>query len=162
VLVDITPNMSEAGALNIIGFMSERSGEGFETLEEAADIIAAYTNRPRRGNLSGLSKNLRQREDGRYYWHWDPNFLTLSLDEMGASSNLLAATQSIRQPLLLVRGRMSDLVTEDIAREFLRLVPQAEYVDVENARHMVAGDRNDIFTNAVLEFVERIPKVDST
>jgi pimeloyl-ACP methyl ester carboxylesterase len=51
---------------------------------------------------------------------------------------------------------MSDLVTEDIAQEFLQLVPQAEYVDVENARHMVAGDRNDIFTEAVLEFVERI------
>lgn len=161
VLVDITPNMSEAGALNIIGFMSERSNEGFATLEEAADIIAAYTNRPRRGDLSGLSKNLRQRDDGRYYWHWDPNFLTLSLDEMGASSNLLAATQSIRQPLLLVRGRMSDLVTEEIALEFLRLVPQAEYVDVENARHMVAGDRNDIFTEAVLEFVARIPSSDS-
>lgn len=155
VLVDITPNMSEAGALNIIGFMSERTHEGFATLEEAADIIAAYTERPRRGDLSGLAKNLRLRDNGRYYWHWDPNFLTLSRDELGASGSLIAVTQAIRQPMLLIRGRMSDLVTEDIAREFLQLVPQAEYVDVENARHMVAGDRNDIFTQAVLEFVER-------
>jgi pimeloyl-ACP methyl ester carboxylesterase len=156
VLVDITPNMSEAGALNIIGFMSERTNEGFATLEEAADIIAAYTDRPRRGDLSGLAKNLRLRDDGRYYWHWDPNFLSLSRDELGASGSLIATTQKIRQPMLLIRGRMSDLVTEEIAREFLQLVPQVEYVDVENARHMVAGDRNDIFTQAVLEFVERI------
>lgn len=156
VLVDITPNMSEAGALNIIGFMSERTHEGFATLEEAADIIAAYTERPRRGDLSGLAKNLRRRDNGRYYWHWDPNFLTLSRDELGASGSLIAVTQAIRQPMLLIRGRMSDLVTEEIAQEFLQLVPQAEYVDVENARHMVAGDRNDIFTAAVLEFVERI------
>lgn len=161
VLVDITPNMSEAGALNIIGFMSERSSEGFATLEEAADIIADYTNRPRRGDVSGLAKNLRLRDDGRYYWHWDPNFLTLSRDGLGAPGPLMAMTQRIRQPMLLVRGRMSDLVTEDIAREFLRLVPRAEYVDVENARHMVAGDRNDIFTQAVLEFVERIAAAES-
>jgi pimeloyl-ACP methyl ester carboxylesterase len=156
VLVDITPNMSEAGALNIIGFMSERTQEGFASLEEAADIIAAYTERPRRGDLSGLAKNLRMRDDGRYYWHWDPNFLTLRRDEMGASGSLMASAQKIRQPMLLVRGRMSDLVTEDIAREFLQLVPHVEYVDVEHARHMVAGDRNDIFTQAVLEFVQRI------
>lgn len=156
ILVDITPNMSEAGAMNIINFMSQRTHDGFETLEEAADIIALYTARPRRNDLSGLAKNLRLRDDGRYYWHWDPGFLTLSLDEIGASSNLIPAVQGIRQPILLVRGRMSDLVTEDIAQEFLRLVPHAEYVDVENARHMVAGDRNDIFTEAVLEFVGRL------
>ncbi len=156
VLVDITPNMSAEGAMNIIGFMSERMDDGFASLEEAADIIAVYTHRPRRGDVSGLAKNLRLRDDGRYYWHWDPNFLTLSRDALGAPGNLIAATQRIRQPMLLVRGQMSDLVTEEVAREFLQLVPQAEYVDVANARHMVAGDRNDIFTAAVLEFVERI------
>jgi pimeloyl-ACP methyl ester carboxylesterase len=156
VLVDITPKFDETGAMNIIGFMSERTNEGFATLEEAADIIATYTDRPRRGDLSGLAKNLRLRDDGRYYWHWDPNFLTLGRDELGSPGRLVAAAQKIRQPMLLVRGRMSDLVTEEIAQEFLQLVPHAEYVDVENARHMVAGDRNDIFTQAVLEFVERI------
>jgi pimeloyl-ACP methyl ester carboxylesterase len=156
VLVDITPRMNQAGALNIIGFMAERTDEGFVSLEEAADIIAAYTDRPRRNDLSGLAKNLRLRDDGRYYWHWDPGFLTLSRDAIGSPDHLIAVTQKIRLPILLVRGRMSDLVTEEIAQEFLQLVPHAEYVDVADARHMVAGDRNDIFTEAVLEFVERI------
>jgi pimeloyl-ACP methyl ester carboxylesterase len=154
ILVDITPKFSEAGAMNIIGFMTERTDEGFATLEEAADIIASYTDRPRRDDLSGLAKNLRLRDDGRYYWHWDPNFLTVGRDELGSPGRLVAAAKKIRQPILLVRGRMSDLVTEEIAQEFLQLVPHAAYVDVENARHMVAGDRNDIFTQAVLEFVE--------
>jgi pimeloyl-ACP methyl ester carboxylesterase len=156
ILVDITPRMNQAGALDIIGFMAERTDDGFVSLEEAADIIAAYTNRPRRDDLSGLAKNLRLRDNGRYYWHWDPGFLTLSRDAIGAPDYLIAVTQKIRLPMLLVRGRMSDLVTEEIAQEFLQLVPHAEYVDVADARHMVAGDRNDIFTEAVLEFVERI------
>lgn len=157
VLVDITPKFSQEGAMHIIGFMTERTDDGFATLEEAADLIATFTGRPRRADLSGLAKNLQQRDNGRYYWHWDPNFLTLSRDEVGSPGRLEAATRNIRQPLMLVRGRMSELVTEEIAREFLQLVPHAEYVDVEHARHMVAGDRNDVFTQAVLDFVEKLP-----
>lgn len=156
VFVDIAPKMNQAGAMNILDFMSDRMNEGFATLDEAADIIASYTGRPRRDDLSGLAKNLRQRE-GRYYWHWDPNFLALRRDAQGSPTRLVDATKTIRQPILLVRGRMSDLVTEEIAQEFLQMVPHAEYVDVENARHMVAGDRNDIFTQAVVEFIERLP-----
>lgn len=156
IFVDIAPKMNQAGAMNILGFMSDRMTEGFATLDEAADIIANYTGRPRRDDLTGLAKNLRQRE-GRYYWHWDPNFMTLRRDAEGSPTRLIDATKKIRQPILLVRGRMSDLVTEEIAQEFLQMVPHAEYVDVENARHMVAGDRNDIFTQAVVEFVERLP-----
>jgi pimeloyl-ACP methyl ester carboxylesterase len=156
VFVDITPKMNQRGAMNIIGFMSERMTEGFATLQEAADIIASYTGRPRRDDLSGLAKNLRLR-DGRYYWHWDPNFLALGNYEVASPNRLVDSTQKIKQPILLVRGRMSDLVTEEIAQEFLQLVPHAEYVDVENAHHMVAGDRNDIFTQAVTDFIERLP-----
>lgn len=156
IFVDIAPKMNQTGAMNILGFMSEHITEGFATLDEAADIIATYTGRPRRDDLSGLAKNLRQR-GGRYYWHWDPNFLTLKMDAQGSPTRLVDATKKIRQPILLVRGRMSDLVTEEIAQEFMQMVPHAEYVDVENARHMVAGDRNDIFTQAVVEFIGRLP-----
>jgi non-heme chloroperoxidase len=56
---------------------------------------------------------------------------------------------------MLVRGRMSDVVSEACVREFLEMVPHAEYVDLATAGHMVAGDRNDAFTEAVLGFVER-------
>jgi hypothetical protein len=48
-------------------------------------------------------------------------------------------------------------VKEAHAKEFLELVPHADYVDVSGARHMVAGDRNDHFSAAVLSFIERLP-----
>jgi peroxiredoxin len=53
-------------------------------------------------------------------------------------------------PMLLVRGRMSDLVGERRAEEFLTRFPEVEFVDVSGAGDMVAGDRNDAFTNAVV------------
>ena len=56
---------------------------------------------------------------------------------------LVDAARRIQVPAMLVRGTSSELVTEEHVREFLELVPHAEYMDVAGARHMVAGDRND-------------------
>ena len=57
-------------------------------------------------------------------------------------------------PLLLIRGKMSELVTEAAVEEFRRTVPHAKYTDVSDAGHMVAGDNNEIFTQALIEFLE--------
>ncbi len=156
VLVDITPNMSVSGAMNILRFMGTHIDEGFASPAEAADVIAHYTGRPRRQNLDGLSKNLRQRGDGRYYWHWDPKFLRLGEQVSAMPERMVDITRGIRQPILLVRGRLSELVSEAAAREFLQQLPHARYVDVAEARHMVAGDRNDAFTAAVLDFMAEL------
>ena len=40
-------------------------------------------------------------------------------------------------------------------KSFLDLVPEAEFVDVAGTGHMVAGDDNDAFTEAVAEFLTR-------
>ena len=61
-------------------------------------------------------------------------------------------------PTLLVRGRLSDLLSEEGARHFLELVPHARFADVSGAGHMVAGDRNDLFTRAVVDFLGQIPQ----
>jgi pimeloyl-ACP methyl ester carboxylesterase len=58
-----------------------------------------------------------------------------------------------------VRGRVSDLVSPESAQEFLKMVPHAQYVDIQDAGHMVAGDQNDIFFNAVLEFLSQFKLV---
>jgi len=44
-------------------------------------------------------------------------------------------------------------VTEEAAAEFLEHVPHAKFVDVTDAGHMVAGDRNDVFAGAVIDFL---------
>jgi pimeloyl-ACP methyl ester carboxylesterase len=50
---------------------------------------------------------------------------------------------------------MSDVVSEEGAKAFLDACPDAEFVDVSEAGHMVAGDQNDAFTNAVVDFLDR-------
>jgi pimeloyl-ACP methyl ester carboxylesterase len=162
VLVDIAHRMEIAGRDRIGAFMTGNL-DGFASLEEAADVIAAYNpHRPRTTNLSGLAKNLRQRDDGRWVWHWDPAFVTGKFgdaDETRAGAagfeRLDHAVDSLRIPTLLVRGRSSDLLSEDGVRDFLERAPHAEFADVAGAGHMVAGDRNEIFNQAILGFLDR-------
>jgi pimeloyl-ACP methyl ester carboxylesterase len=162
VLVDIVPNMDPSGATRIHNFMADRMKSGFESLDEVADMIAEYNpQRPRPTDLNGLRTNLRRRGD-RWYWHWDPKFIseTASLPptEVADVDRMHAAVETIlagEVPMLLVRGQMSDLVSQERADEFLARFPQVEFVDVRGAGHMVAGDRNDVFADAVLDFLTR-------
>ena len=165
VLVDVAPRIEQDGVKRIGAFMTGNL-DGFESLDEVADAIAAYNpHRPRPTDLSGLKKNLRQRDDGRWVWHWDPRFVQGrfgSADETRTSSmdpnRLQNAARAITLPVLLVRGRMSDLLSEEGARELQDLVPHARVADVAGAGHMVAGDRNDAFTAAVLDFLDDLPR----
>lgn len=162
VLVDVTPRMDPQGVEKIQGFMRAHAAEGFATVAEAADAVAAYLpHRPRPRSLEGLRKNLRQHGDGRWRWHWDPQFVSgphsVNTDRDAIEAELIAAARKLTAPTLLVRGASSELVSEDLAREFLTLAPHADYVDVAGARHMVAGDRNDQFTAAVTTFLARLP-----
>lgn len=162
VLVDIIPEMEQAGADRIQAFMSDKLDEGFGSLDEVADAIAAYNpHRPRPDDLDGLRKNLRER-DGRWYWHWDPDFVGGTADfppaEIMDTDRLNAAVGAIEVPMLLVRGRMSDLVSEESTQAFLERFPDVTFADVSGAGHMVAGDRNDAFTSAVLGFLDALPE----
>lgn len=164
VLVDVAPRVEEAGRARIGAFMVEHMENGFADLDEVADAIQRYNpHRPRPTNLAGLEKNLRQRDDGRWYWHWDPAFITGRLggpDETRATlvdpERLQQAARAVRVPTLLVRGRVSDLLSEEGARELLELVPHARLADVAGAGHMVAGDRNDLFNDAVVSFLDGV------
>jgi non-heme chloroperoxidase len=165
VLVDIATSAKLAGIRRIVDFMSQKP-EGYASLEEVADAIATYQpQRKRPTNLDGLAKNVRRGEDGRFRWHWDPKFLRPSTPETSPlrPDRLKAAARALSVPALLVRGKLSDVVGEQEVRQFLDLVPHAEYVDVSGAGHMIAGDNNDHFTAAVLGFLERLaPAAPST
>lgn len=157
VMVDITHRSNPEGIQRIHDFMS--SGlQGFASLDDAADAIAAYTpNRPKRVNPAGLMKVLRLRGDGRWYWHWDPKFIDRGHMEVPGEdfqSVVDACVQRIRVPTLLVRGKLSDIVTDEGVDDFLRTIPGAKLADVSGAGHMVAGDRNDAFADAVIDFLE--------
>ena len=126
------------------------------------DAIASYRpNRPRPRNLEGLRKNLRRGEDGRWRWHWDPAFLSgKSRDGRSDVDTLGDAARNLTVPTLLVRGRMSDMLSLQGVTTFREQCPHAHFVDIAEAGHMVVGDRNDAFTTAVIDFVDQLGEDD--
>src|SRR5438067_1943972 len=67
------------------------------------------------------------------------------------------AAERVRIRTLLVQGALSDVVTEATASELRTAIPHARHVTVGRAGHMVAGDQNDLFTAAVVEFLDGLP-----
>lgn len=167
VLVDIAPKVEDAGSRRIVSFMMANP-DGFADLDEAAAAIAAYNpHRPPPSSTAGLTKVLRQGEDGRWRWHWDPNFIleraqlmmsdppAWEAERQARADRLHRSAGALQAPLLLIRGLLSDLVSDEAVAALRAAAPRAEYVDVRGAGHMVAGDDNDAFTAAVAGFLDR-------
>ena len=154
-LVDITPHMEASGVAHIKEFMQAHLADGFGSTDEAAAAIAAYLpHRERREASASLNRYLRRCADGRLRWHWDPLFIaSVSPSDEQTAERLVAAANHLRLPVHLIRGGSSNLVSESAARQFLQLAPHAVYTDVAGAGHMVVGDRNDAFTEAVVRFI---------
>jgi pimeloyl-ACP methyl ester carboxylesterase len=154
VLVDVAVQLEEEGTREIGAFMGS-APNGFASLDEAADAVAAYLpHRPRPKDTSGLMRNLRLRDDGRLHWHWDPAFTRIDPETARTfSTGFENAARALKLPVLLIRGGRSRVLSPAGAQAFLKLVPSAEFVDVAGADHMVAGDANDSFNEAVFAFL---------
>lgn len=156
VLVDVAPRTESAGVERVLQFMSAYP-EGFSSLDEAAQHIARYRGRAFAGAREGLRKNLRRLPSGRWAWHWDPRLLDPTHHEQRRAPELYErALRDWRGPTLLVRGVQSDVVSREGARDLLRIVPSARWVDLEDAGHMVAGDANDAFAEEVIAFLSEV------
>jgi pimeloyl-ACP methyl ester carboxylesterase len=157
VLVDITPRWETAGVERILGFMRAHP-DGFANYDEAASAIEAYLpHRRERKTEAQLKPLLRQDDDGRLRWHWDPALLDGPIQQSERyQPRLFAAAARVRVPVLLLSGARSDVVSSHTVDEFLGLVPHARHVTLPDATHMVAGDANDAFTREIATFLETL------
>ncbi|HEY5842089.1 MAG TPA: alpha/beta hydrolase, partial [Mycobacterium sp.] len=106
VLVDVVPRFEKTGSARIRDFMFNHV-HGFDSLEQAAEAVAEYLpHRAKPRSPEGLKKNLRLR-NGRWYWHWDPNFLTKPRDDpFERVDKMENAAMRLQIPILLIRGKL--------------------------------------------------------
>lgn len=160
VMVDIGVRARDEGVERIVAFMT-RHADGFDSLEEAAAAVAAYTpNRTREARPEGLlRKNLRVDADGRYRWHWDPQLLAnFDVEQVAGNARVHAALETIARrqlPFTVVHGGRSDVLDRETADETARL-GGGTVTSVGDAAHMVAGDANDAFTAALSRFLATV------
>ncbi len=154
VLVDVVPRLRADGRDRIRRFMTARP-EGFDSLDEAADLVAEYLGgrRPRAG--SGLTRSLRQTPDGRYRWHWDPRILERGFDgyEEERIQTLLAAAARVTAPTLVLRGELSDVVGPEGVAELMGVLRDGTFEEVPAVGHMVAATPNSPYVDATSAFL---------
>jgi pimeloyl-ACP methyl ester carboxylesterase len=149
-LADSAPLLRDEAVDEVRGFF-RASSMGFETVEAAADALADHLHQPRVTPATGLARALRTASDGRLYWHWDPR--TVSPEFIHPPSDgiaLEAAAATMRDPLVLVRGELSTMVTPESVTHFRMLAPQLEVIEAKGAGHMFTADRNDDFAEQLL------------
>ncbi|HVW31021.1 MAG TPA: alpha/beta hydrolase [Acidimicrobiia bacterium] len=161
VLLDVGHRLETEGVSRIAAFLTEH--ESFADLDEAAAAIAGYL--PGRTVTKGrLTRNLRQRPDGRWEWkhglgrHIRARGTPVTIDE-GAAAVVAGLEDDLRgldRPTLVLRGAASDVLSEEGADELLSVLPDARYARISGAGHLAAGDNPESFVNLVGRFLEDI------
>ena len=161
VLLDVGHRMETAGVMRIRDFLSAH--ESFADLDEAAAAIATYL--PGRAVTKGrLTRNLRQRPDGRWVWKHGlgrrirEQSGVIDAENAGAAvvAGLDEDLRGLDRPVLLLRGSNSDVLSEEGADELLALLPDARFARITGAGHLAAGDNPESFVSLVTRFLDEI------
>ena len=161
VLLDVGHRLETAGVLRIRDFLSAH--ESFADLDEAAAAIATYL--PGREVTKGrLTRNLRQRSDGRWVWKHGlgrrirEQAGTIDAENAGAAvvAGMDEDLRNVHRPVLVLRGANSDVLSEDGADELMALLPDARFARITGAGHLAAGDNPESFVGLVSRFLDEI------
>lgn len=151
-LADVTPWIDErVGDAMRDGMRAAASG--FADLEEAAAMVDGLRNTAGRGDASRLAAHLRTGDDGRLYWRWDPAFLNDALLRHGGAGGLFEAEAlRLARPVLLMRAELSTITSPEQVETFRAAIPWLRDVTIAGAGHMLTGDVNDAYADAILAF----------
>ncbi|MGZ4804613.1 MAG: alpha/beta fold hydrolase [Acidimicrobiia bacterium] len=156
VLIDIATQLEDAGVDRIIEFMSKH--ESFASLDEAAEEIAKYLPQRRRVRPESLSRNLRQRPDGRWEWkHGYGRQLRETGVPWGGWRGLVAGlddeVRGLACPVLVLRGAKSDVLSTEGAEAIAKIIPDARLATIGAAGHHAAGDNPESTAGLVRTFL---------
>jgi pimeloyl-ACP methyl ester carboxylesterase len=159
VLIDVGHRLEEEGVRKIIGFM--QAHDSFESLESAAAEISAYLPHRKEVRPESLSRNLRQRPDGRWVWKHSLGQRLKADGNVGDNwrtilEGLEEEARGLRCPVLVLRGAMSDVLSGEGAEEVADVIPNARLETVDKAGHLAAGDNPASTVSLVRGFLTEI------
>lgn len=164
VIVDTVPRTNPAGVADVTQVLRPPR-EGFASLDAAATELARIRGQEAKpGGGERLRRHMREDAGGRWHWHWDPAWMDREqgIGLAAATEFLEAQAAKLTMPVLLTRGELSQVVHDDGLAAFRAIVPRLQVETIAGAGHMIVGDRNDAFADAVIAFLERLPELQST
>lgn len=155
VIVDAGPQNMRSGSGNIRNFVQQE--DELDSVDAFVERVLKYNARRDPVQVRGsILHNLKELPSGKWTWKYDK--LLRSPDRRFGSDpameeRLWGYLESIRCPVLVVRGGASDIMALDTAESMHARIPNATMTTVEGAGHLVMGDRPAGFQKAVTDFL---------
>jgi esterase len=152
VIVDVAPEISASGAERIRDFASTPELDSPQAFLERA--VKFNPLREPAVLRRSLYYNLRETPAGKWALKHDQR--RRSDDAMRSFTEdrirLASEVSKIKCPTLLVRGALSDVLSDEAAEKFARSLPDGRWVRVENSGHNVQGDNPRGLLDAMTAF----------
>jgi pimeloyl-ACP methyl ester carboxylesterase len=159
VVVDVGPEINPAGTQRIREFASTPELDSPDAFLQRAVKFNPLRN-PTVLKRS-LYYNLRQTPAGKWALKHDQRRVSEEHAAIATAQRERIAQQipQIKCPTLILRGALSDVLTDDAADRFARSLPQARWVRVEAAGHNVQGDNPKGLLDELLPFLGELEKI---
>lgn len=141
VLNDIGPALNIDGLGRIAEYVGvAQSFDSFDQAVEYIKMVSADFGPHDEAGWQELTRNVFTEQDGRWGKHYDlriaqPMALESPATIKASEALLWPAFQAFPEPVLIVRGELSDLLTEDTARQMLRQNPRARLLTIPGVGH---------------------------
>ena len=153
IVVDVGPEINPAGTQRIREFASTPELDSPEAFLERA--VSFNPLRDPAVLRRSLYYNLRQTPTGMWALKHDQRRSSDAYAGIATAQREKLAQEipRITCPTLIVRGALSDVLTDEVADKFARSLPKGRWVRVENAGHNVQGDNPAGLLEVVLPFL---------
>ena len=152
VIVDVAPEISSSGAERIRDFAATPELDSPNAFLERA--VKFNPIRDPAVLRRSLHYNLRETPAGKWTFKHDQR--RRSDDAMRSftedRTRLASEVSKIKCPTLVVRGALSDVLTDAAAEKFARSLPNGRWVRIEKSGHNVQGDNPRALLDAMLSF----------
>lgn len=154
-LIDIGPDPREEGTRDIRGLISQ--GADFASIDDAVAQVQAY--RPAR-NPDSLRRSLqiamREGEDGRWRWKYDPGrYAQLRTESFVRERRALwDELPKVACPALVIRGEKSRVFWQEDAERVAATLPYGRWILAPGAGHNVHSENPRVIIDSVVELLE--------
>lgn len=154
-LCDMAPRLQGRERDKIVTYL-KKSLAGFDSVEEAAELLYTELDQPKMVNVANLRKAMRE-EDGRLYWRWDRRAAADDLLHAEEDVTVMEeAARIMKRPVVMLWGERESLVTpEEIAR-FRSMTPQLIVERTKGTTHIFTWRDNALVANRVLHHLARL------
>jgi esterase len=154
VIVDIGPEIAPLGRARV-GALMAGAPERFESVEDVITHMRANAPLYTEAMLRHRAQHaVRALPGGGFTWKYDRALReAIRQGRMRVPADLWAQWRAITCPTLLVRGALSDILSDETAKRMVDELPAARLVVVPGAGHTVPGDQPAAFQSLLREFL---------